>query len=150
MDERLAVVLAELIRSLLRGDGDFPEESVMIARAVHFGINEKELDIIGPLVLEKEEEDQIYSCEEVNGRRVFSKKEQLFLDKDKINALLYLNNKGIISGAELDAIMVFAEGLARDPNEKDYLVKALNLVLADKARAEFLTGAIFGNKELSN
>jgi hypothetical protein len=151
MDDKLAAVLAEMIKSLLNGDNEYPEEANMIARAVQLGIDRNELDIIGSLVFpEQTDEGQPYRCEEINGKRVFSKKEQILLGKDKINTLLYLNNHGIISGAELDAILVFAEGLATDPREEDYLMKALNIVLTDKVRADFLTGVIEGAKELVN
>ncbi len=150
MEDRLAFVLAELIKSLIHGDDEYPEESAIIARAVQLGINKDELEIIGPLVIKEEQKGQTYCCEEVNGKRVFSKKEQLLLEEKHINALLYMVNNGIISGAELDAVLVFAQGFAKNPHETDYLLKALNLVFPDQARNQFLTGAIYNNKELLN
>lgn len=149
MEDRLALVLAELIKNLLR-DEEYPEESSIIARAAQLGISFDELEIIGPLVIKDESEGQTYCCEEVNGNRVFSKLEHLIIGRDKINYLAYLYNKGIISGAELDAILVFAQSLARNKNEQNYLLKAINLVLEDKNRADFLAGALQPAKELPN
>lgn len=146
----MAAVLAELIKSLLNGDDEYPEESSIIARAVQLGISSDKLDIIAPLVIKTDDRGQTYSCEEVNGKRVFSKVEQLLLDEDKMEALLYLHNIRAISGAELDAILVFAHSIAKDPTEPDYLKKALTLVLQDKDRANFLTGAIYRKDELLN
>ncbi len=150
MEDRLALVLAELIRSLIHGDNVYPEESSIIARAVQLGLNKDELEIIGPLVIKKEQKGQTYCCQEVKGKRVFSKKEQLLFEEEQINSLLYLANNGIISGAELDAILVFAQGFAKNPNEPDYLLKALNLVFQDPARNQFLTGTIYKDQELLN
>lgn len=150
MEDRLAFVLAELIKSLIHGDNEYPEESAIIARAVQLGLNKDELEIIGPLVIKKEQKGQTYCCEEVKGKRVFSKKEQLLLEEEHINALLYLVNNGIISGAELDAVLVFAQGFANNPHEPDCFLKALNLVFPDQARNQFLIGAIYNNKELLN
>lgn len=149
MEDRLALVLAELIKNLLR-DEEYPEESSIIARAAQLGISINELEIIGPLVIKGDNKGQTYCCEEVNGNRVFSTIENLLFQKEEINHLLYLFNNGIISGAELDAILVFAQGLAKDKSEQNYLLRAMDIVLQDKARANFLAGALSPVKELPN
>lgn len=149
MEDRLALVLAALIKNLLR-DEEYPEESAIIARAAQLGISSDELEIIGPLVIKNDTEGQTYSCEEVTGNRVFSKVESLLIGRDKINYLTYLFNQGIISGVELDAILVFAQNLAKEQDESDYLSKAINLVLEDKSRADFVAGVLSSTQELPN
>ena len=62
--------------------------------------------------------------------------------------MAYLFNQGIISGAELDAILVFAQNLAKEQDESDYLSKAINLVLEDKSRADFVAGVLSSTQEL--
>jgi tRNA (guanine-N1)-methyltransferase len=55
MEDRLALVLAALIKNLLR-DEEYPEESAIIARAAQLGISSDELEIIGPLVIKNDTE----------------------------------------------------------------------------------------------
>ena len=81
---------------------------------------------------------------------MFSKVESLLIGRDKINYLTYLFNQGIISGAELDAILVFAQNLAKEQDESDYLSKAINLVQEDKIRAEFVAGDLTSTQDLPN